>query len=306
MTEARYQLLPNRPLDDTDVIVLPVPYEQTVSYKPGTSRAPAAILAATAQLEYYDEDQRWSPFKHMGITVLPPVEKRLYESERDFHRRLEQCTAALPSRPLLLALGGEHSITPALIQGRMNNPGTVVLLDAHADLRREFEGTQLSHACPMHHVRAAGHEILMIGVRSLLDEEAARIDADPGIRCFMDRELQRPECWQALLDAIDALRGPVWLTIDMDVFNPAAVPGVGTPQPGGLSWHQALAVIEDCLFNQRLALRGCDLVELVPEPSRVSDMTAAKLSHKLISWWGKSQRLDERSEQGSQIEIDYH
>lgn len=306
MAEARYQLLPNRSLDDTDVIVLPVPYEQTVSYKPGTSRAPAAILTATAQLEYYDEDQRWSPFKHMGITVLPPVEKRLYESERGFHRRLKQCAASLPSQPLLLALGGEHSITPTLIQGRMDSPGTVVLLDAHADLRREFEGTRFSHACPMHHVREAGHEILMVGVRSLLDEEAARIDGDPGIHCFMDRELQRPHRWRALLDAIDALSGPVWLTIDMDVFNPASVPGVGTPQPGGLSWHQALTVIEGCLFNQRLVVRGCDLVELVPEPSCVSDMTAAKLSHKLISWWGKSQRLDERPEQGSQTEIDYH
>ena len=306
MVEARYQLLPNRSLDDTDVIVVPVPYEQTVSYRSGTGRAPAAILAATAQLEYYDEDQRWSPFKHMGITVLPPFEKRPYESEGGFHRRLEQCAASLPPQPLLLALGGEHSITPALIQGRMDAPGTIVLLDAHADLRREFEGTRFSHACPMHHVREAGHEILMVGVRSLLDEEAARIDADPGLRCFMDRELQRHECWRALLDAINALSGPVWLTIDMDVFNPAAVPGVGTPQPGGLSWYQALTVIEACLFNQRVVLRGCDLVELVPEPSRVSDMIAAKLSHKLISWWGKSQRLDERPEQGSQTEIDYH
>ncbi|HET8702070.1 MAG TPA: agmatinase [Nitrococcus sp.] len=306
MAEARYQLLPNRSLDATDVMVLPVPYEHTVSYRPGTAQAPAAILAATAQLEYYDEDQRWSPFKHMGVTVLPSHEKRPHESEHDFHRRLKQYVASLPSQPLLLALGGEHSITPALIQGRMDAPGTVVLLDAHADLRREFEGTRFSHACPMHHVREAGHEILMAGVRSLLDEEAARIDADPGIHCFMDRELQRSERWQALLDALNALSGSIWLTIDMDVFDPAAVPGVGTPQPGGLSWYQALAIIEACLFNQRVVLRGCDLVELVPESSRVSDMTAAKLSHKLISCWGKSQQLDKRPVQGSQTEVDYH
>ncbi|EAR20588.1 agmatinase [Nitrococcus mobilis] len=305
MAQARYQLLPNRPLDDTDVIVLPVPYEQTVSYKPGTGRGPEAILAATEQLEYYDEDQRWSPFKHMGITVLPPFNKHSAESEGDFQRRLQQGVAALPGRPLLLALGGEHSITPALIQGRMSASGTAVLLDAHADLRREFDGTRFSHACPMHHVREAGHTILMAGVRSLLDEEAIRIDDDPGIRCFMDRELQRPECWRALLAAIAALSGPVWLTIDMDAFNPAVVPGVGTPQPGGLSWYQVLAIIEACLFNPRVSLCGCDLVELVPEPSCVSDMTAAKLSHKLISWWGKSQRLDERPERGSQTEIDY-
>lgn len=306
MTEARYQRLPNRVLEGTDVVVLPVPYERTVSYKSGTRRAPEAILAATEQLEYYDEDQRWSPFKHMGITVLPPFEKRLDENEADFQRRLGQWAASLSNRPLLLALGGEHSITPALAQGRMDSPGTVVLLDAHADLRREFEGSRFSHACPMHHIREAGHQVLMAGVRSLLDEEAERIDGDPGLRCFMDRELQRPECWRALLEAIAALSGPVWLTIDMDVFNPAAVPGVGTPQPGGLSWYQALSLIETCLLNQRVTLRGCDLVELVPEPSCVSDMTAAKLSHKLISYWGKAERLDERPQRGSQTEIDYH
>lgn len=306
MVELRYQLLPNRPLEDTDVIVLPVPHEQTVSYRPGTRRAPEAILAATGQLEYYDEDQRWSPFKHMGITVLPPLDKRLSESEVDFQRRLEHCAASLPSRPLLLALGGEHSITPALVRGRMISPGTVVLLDAHADLRREYEGSRYSHACPMHHVREAGHEILMIGVRSMLDEEAKRIDSDPGIRCFQDRELHQPERWSALLDALSTLTGAVWLSIDMDVFDPASVPGVGTPQPGGLSWYRVLAILEACLFNQRVRLRGCDIVELVPEPSCVSDMTAAKLSHKLISWWGRSQRLDERPEQGSQTETDYH
>ncbi|MDN5850253.1 MAG: arginase family protein, partial [Nitrococcus sp.] len=228
-----------------------------------------------------------------------------HEGERDFHRRLQQYTASLPTQPLLLALGGEHSITPDLVQGRMNAPGTVIVLDAHADLRREFEGSRFSHACPMHHLREAGHEILMIGVRSLLDEEAQRIDGDPGLRCFLDRELQRPECWRALLDAIHAVSGPAWLSIDLDVFNPAVVPGVGTPQPGGLSWYQALTLIEACLFNQRLMLRGCDLVELVPEPSYVSVMTAAKLSHKLISWWGKSQRLDKRQEKGSQTEVNY-
>lgn len=306
MPEPRYQLLPNRSLEDTDVVVLPVPYERTVCYKPGTAGGPAAILAATEQLEYYDEDQRWSPFKHMGITVLPPFERGPSEEEDAFHRRLQRYSAALPSRPLLLALGGEHSITPALVSGRMSEPGTVVVLDAHADLRREFEGTPFSHACPMHHVREAGHEILMAGVRSLLDEEAARIEGDPGIRCFLDRQLQHPEHWRSLLDALAGLSGPVWLTIDMDAFDPGAVPGVGTPQPGGLSWYQVLAIIEACLFNQRLALRGCDLVELVPDPSGVSDMTAAKLSHKLISWWGRSQRLDERPEQGSQTEIAYH
>lgn len=306
MSELRYQLLPNRPLASADVMVLPVPHETTVSYKPGTHKAPAAILAASGQLEYYEEDLGWSPFKHMGVTVLPPVEKQLAESEAEFHDRLRREAAALPAKPLLMALGGEHSITPALVDARLPEPATVVLLDAHGDLRREYEGTRYSHACPMHHVREAGHRLVMIGIRSLFDEEAERVRTDADIQCFMDRALQRPAGWKVLLDALAALEGPVWLTIDMDAFDPATVPSVGTPQPGGLSWYQALELVEACVLNERVELRGCDIVELIPEPSCVSDMVAAKLSQKIISCWGKRHGFDGRPERGSQAGVSHH
>ncbi|MGD8430211.1 MAG: agmatinase [Ectothiorhodospiraceae bacterium] len=305
MTNLRYQYLPNRAPDDADVIVLPVPYEQTVSYKLGTRGAPEAILAATEQLEYYEEDLGWSPFKHMGVCVAPAVDKRLYEREEDFLQRLERETAAFPQRALLLALGGEHSITPALVRARMKEPGTLVLLDAHADLREEFEGSRNSHACPMHHVREAGHEIVMIGIRSLFEAEAQRISKDSGIHCYMDRALREDAVWKELLGRLRGLKGPVWLSVDMDALDPALVKGVGTPQPGGLDWYRALAVIESCVLNAQVDLRGCDIVEMIPEPSCVSDMTAAKLSQKIVSCWGKRNGFDARPETGSQTEVSY-
>ncbi len=303
--EYRYQLLPNRPLAQADVIVLPVPHERTVSYKSGTRAGPRGILDATAQLEYYEEDGRWSPLRHMGITVAAALESRADEDDGAFQRRLTMECAALPAEPLLLALGGEHSITPALTAGRMREPGTVVLLDAHADLRREYEGERHSHACPMHHVREQGHGIIMAGVRSLYEEEAARIAGDGRIDCFLDRDLQRGSRWNDLIACLRRLEGPVWLSIDMDAFNPAEVPGVGTPQPGGLSWYQAVEIVEAVTLNRHVDLRGADVVELVPEPSCVSDMVAAKLTQKIISCWGRRHGYAQRPENGSQTEVSY-
>ena len=305
MSELRYQFLPNRPLDRTDVMVLPVPHELTVSYRLGTRNGPEAILAATEQLEYYEEDGHWSPFKHMGVTVLSPTEKRLYEKDEDFHVRLREAVADLPRAPLLLALGGEHSITPPLVGARMPEPGTVVLIDAHADLRRTFEGSENSHACPMYHVREAGHRIVMAGIRSLFEEEAERIAGDDGIDCFRDRSIQRGDGWTRLMETLGGLSGPVYLTIDMDGFNPAEVAGVGTPQPGGLSWYQVLEIVDAVVGNANVDLRGADVVETVPEPNCVTDMLGAKLTQKIISAWGLRNGFRERERTGSQTEVEY-
>lgn len=306
MSELQFQLLPNAPEAEADVLILPVPLESTVSYKLGTRSGPEAILAASEQLEYYEEDGGWCPFKHMSVSVLGAMNKRLHEREGDFHGRLEQRVRALPADTgLFLALGGEHSITPALVNGRMPEPGTVVLIDAHADFRRVYEGTPYSHACPMHHIREAGHEIIMVGIRSIYEEEAERIAADPGVHLYRDRGLQRPEAWERLLAQLRGLSGPAYLTIDMDGFDPALVSGVGTPQPGGLSWFQVLDIIEGCMNAKNADWRGVDIVEAIGEPTRVTDMTAAKLAQKIVSAWGLRQGFDRRPATGPQTQVDY-
>ena len=110
--------------------------------------------------------------------------------------------------------------------------------------------------------------------------------------------------WQALIDQLSGLSGPVWLTIDMDGFDPALITGVGTPQPGGLSWHQGLDVIETLMNNRDIDLRGIDILELVPEPARVTDMMGAKLVQKCFSYWGKARGYAARPASGSQIGAD--
>ncbi len=303
--ELQYQLLPNRPLEQADVLIQPLPHELTVSYKSGTRNGPEAILIATDQLEFYEEDGGWSPFKHMGVRVLPAVDKRLYEDNADFHQRLTQYARDLPEDALLLSLGGEHSVTASLVAGRLREPGTVVHVDAHADLRSHFEGSAFSHASPMHQIREAGHGIIMAGVRSLMDAEAERIAADPAIRCYSDRALHDDASWQALLAELSELRGPVYLTVDLDAMQPGQAPGVGTPQPGGLGWYQLLAIVEAVMGNANVRIAGCDIVEMIPEASCVTDMIAAKLSQKMISNWGRCQGFPVRPADGSQAEVDY-
>ena len=296
--------LPNAPIDTADVLLLPVPYERTVTYRSGTARGPEAMLAASGQLEFYEEDLAWCPTEYLRLCVLPsfPVDASLPEAR--FHQALFDYTRQLPATPLLIALGGEHSITPEMVFARLPDGGTVVQIDAHADLRPSYLGSIYNHACPMYRLRQRGYRLMQIGIRSLHAKEAAMIAVDEGITTHFDRQLRQPGAWSHLLEQLGRLSGPVWLTIDMDGFDPALIAGVGTPQPGGLSWHQGLDILHALTNNPAIDIRGIDLLELVPEPSHVSDMTAAKLVQKCISYWGKAKGFDLRPPAGSQIGTD--
>ncbi len=272
-----FQFLPNSPVDEADILILPVPWEQTVCYKSGTSLAPAAILKATEQLEHYEEDIAWSPMKHMKVCVLETIASQTIK----FHTNLTNTVSKLPKDNLLIALGGEHSITPALIKGRMPKNGSVIYLDAHADFRKTYQGSEYSHACAAYQIFTQGYSLIMVGIRSIFEEEVEYLNK---ITTFMDRKLDM----EKVIHCISELTGPVWLTIDMDVFNPALVSGVGTPQPGGIDWYQCLDILEAVFFNKNVEIYGMDIVELIPEPSHVSEITAAKIMQKAISFWGKT------------------
>jgi len=295
----KFLSLPNAQPQQADVLILPVPYERTVTYRPGTRQGPEAILAASQQLEFYEEDAAWCPTAYLKVCVLSPLDGE-GECEEVFHDLLRRQVEALPGENLFIALGGEHSITPAMVFARMPRGGTVVQIDAHADLRPRYQGSVYNHACPMYRLRQQGYELIQIGIRSLHAGEAELIEGDAKITAYFDRSLQRSGTWQTLLQQLAALRGPVWLSIDMDGFDPALVAGVGTPQPGGLSWHQGLDILETLTGNGAIDLRGVDILELVPEASRVSDMVGAKLLQKCLSYWGKAKGFDRRPAEGSQ------
>ena len=302
--EQRFQLLPNANVDQADILIQPISYEETVCFRPGTSTAPAAILEAIDQLEYYEEELDWSPMKYLWPRVLPELKPEHWEEPPDFFRRIEKSVAALPDNNLYIGLGGEHSVTPAQVEARMTS-GTIVIIDAHADLRSDYRGNPWSHACPAWRLHQAGHQLILIGIRSIFESEADLIRSNESINTWTDSVLRNPQSWTKLLDALDRLSGPVWLSVDMDGFDPALVPGVGTPQPGGLNWHQACDIVQHLVGNPDVDLRGVDLLELIPEPSQVSQTVAAKLIQKIISRWAYPRIKDFANPQGAQMQVDY-
>jgi agmatinase len=301
----QFLAMPNAPVDEADVLLLPIPLERTVSFKPGTAKAPKAILETTEQLEFYEEDAGWSPFKHIKLSVLPEFTDDKSQTDADLHARLTEHVASLPTDNLFIGLGGEHSLTPSLVAARMPEPGTVLFLDAHGDMRTSYEGSRYSHACPVARLLEQGHQIVIAGVRSVYESEVELVENEPRITLFLDWDLRGKGQWESFLQKVNSLKGPVYLSIDMDVFNPAVVPGVGTPQPGGFFWYQMIELLESLFSRKQIDLRGVDVVEIVPEPSRVSEMTAAKLLLKIISFWGSTQGFNLKPQNGSQTQVEY-
>jgi agmatinase len=305
MTQAlQYLSLPNSSISDADVLILPVPYERTVTYNKGTARGPEAILRASEQLEFYEEDKQWCPTEYMKICVLPEVIVDESIPQERFHQSLFDQVKAFNTDALFIALGGEHSITPEMVFARMPEGGTVIQIDAHADFRPQYHGSIYNHACPMYRIRQKGYELIQVGIRSMHANEAKALSEDAGVTTYFDRQLQQNEYWQSCLRHLEGLSGDVWLTIDMDGFDPGLVGGVGTPQPGGLSWHQGLDILERLTENSHINIRGIDILELIPEPNFVSDMMAAKLLQKCISYWGTANNYQNKPASGSQIGVE--
>ena len=294
----QFLALPNTDPNEADVLILPVPYEKTVTYNRGTSAGPQAILAASEQLEFYEEDKGWCPLQYLKLAVLEQVATN--QIEKEFHQGLYETVSSLNQDNLFIAIGGEHSITPEMVFARMPEGGTVVQIDAHADFRPVYHGSVYNHACPMFRIREKGYSLIQVGIRSLHASEAQALRQDELVTTYFDRDLQKAENWQKLFDQLNGLSGDVYFTIDLDGFDPALIAGVGTPQPGGLSWHQGLDILECLTDNPNIDLRGMDIVELIPEASCVSDMLAAKLVQKMISYWGKSRGADKKQPFGSQ------
>lgn len=294
----KYQSLPNAALKDADIVILPIPYEHTVSGKGGTKDAPEAILEIGDDLEFYEEDAKWSPTKYMKVRVEKPIS--VYKEITSGINAL-----GITDKQFLISLGGEHSITPQITASVLDKKSTILFLDAHADMRPSYQGSEFSHATPTHHLLDQGHEIILVGVRSIFESEAKRIEEDKAITFFSDRVLQKESAREALLAHIAGLTGDVYLSIDLDAFDPACVPSVGTPQPGGITWFLALDILETLFANKNITIKGADLMELIPEASNVSQVFTAKLLQKIISFWGKSKGFDKTEMNGSQMEIAY-
>ena len=262
------------------VVILPIPLDRTTSYMPGTRNGPHEILVASSHMELWDEETQ-TDVHRIGIYTLPEMEFPFATME-EVVREIRRVAAELVKHDKFpVILGGEHSITPAVVAAlAAKHPGLSVLqLDAHADLRESFMGTPHNHACAMR--RTLEHaRTTQVGIRSLSTEEAAAAPTLP-TAIFYDFNMRRDADW--IERVVDSLSETVYITIDVDGFDPAIMPSTGTPEPGGLSWYEALALLRRVI--ERRTVVGCDIVELSPIPGQVApNFLCAKLIYKILSY----------------------
>ena len=274
--------LPPCPADEADAVVLPLPYERTVSYGRGTGRAPQALLEATTQIETFDEETGADFERAPRVHTAAPLAGD--EPPDEYVRRVAEAVRAFDGK-FVLGLGGEHTVTYGVACGAARDPQrtTIVQLDAHADLIGELEGARWSHGTVMRRLHERGFRIVQLGVRSLSREEYDLISAGGRITTFYAHEL--PARWAEALAMLRGLTGDVYLTLDADALDPSVLPSVGTPQPDGLTWRQTMEVFRALTSLRRGTLIAADFVEFVPSPHPPGcDLAAAKLPFKLLAY----------------------
>src|SRR5215510_12542700 len=266
--------------DNARVVILPVPLDRTTSYVSGTRNGPHEILVASSHMELWDEETQ-TDIHSIGIYTLPEMEFP-FASMDEVVCEIRWVAFELVNRGKFpLVLGGEHSITPPVVAAvAATHKGLSVLqIDAHADLHDSFMGTPHNHACAMRRTLDFA-PTTQVGIRSLSPEEAA---AAPGLltTIFYDYNMRADTRW--IDRVVESLTDTVYITIDVDGFDPAIMPATGTPEPGGLSWYEMLALLRAVI--ERRTVVGCDIVELSPMAGNVApNFLCAKLIYKILTY----------------------
>lgn len=275
------------------VVILPIPYEATTTYRRGCENGPDAILEASHQVEYYDEELDRETGCDVGIYTTGAIADTRHEKVSALHMlqvTQETVYKLIADGKFVIALGGEHSITTGVVAAyRQANPDesfTVVQIDAHGDLRHEYEGSIHNHACVMRRIVDMGLPTVQVGIRAICKEEADLIK-EKNLTVFRAREIAHQTDWidQAI---VSIPTQKVFLTIDLDGIDPTLIPGVGTPEPGGLNWYALTVFLRKVIEKHQVV--GMDIMELAPiVDSVVSEFTAAKLVYKLIGYQALAQ-----------------
>jgi len=264
--------------------VLPIPYDSTTSFQVGTRYGPQAIINASKQVELFDEETDAESYK-AGIATLDAVAPNMAGPEEMCADIFSAAKRVVRDGKFLFSLGGEHSITSALVRAVMTKHKKLSLLqiDAHLDLRNEWEGTPYSHASAMRRVLDLGSTVVPVGIRNISFDEH-RFLKSSGIKPITARQCHMDEDW---VDRVmSALGDVVYVTIDIDGFDPSVAPGTGTPEPGGLDWYQVTGLLRLVAAERKVV--AADIVEVLPIPGQaVTEFLAARLAYKLISYLEK-------------------
>lgn len=268
------------------VLVLPIPFEATVSYGHGTADGPAAIIEASQQVELYDREFDRELALEYGIHTLPALDLPA-DPAAAIEAIATAVDAAVRTGKLVVGLGGEHTISVGFGRGLLRavgGPISVVQIDAHSDLRDSYEETPYSHACIARRLLddARIEQVLQLGIRSVSPEEVTFTRTNPErVRVWYAEEVHDGQ-WRAELS--QRLQGHrVYLTIDVDGLDPAIVPATGTPEPDGLTWRETLDILRT--VTQTAQIVAIDCVELAPTAGQhAADFAVAKLLYKTISF----------------------
>lgn len=263
--------------DTAKTVLIPVPYDGTSTWIKGANKGPEAFLNASENMELYDIETDSEVYKR-GIYLANPVtEDKSPEAmvEAVYH----ETKSYLSRHKFVTLFGGEHSISIGSIRAfnEVFDDLTVLHIDAHADLRKTYQGSACNHACAMYEA-SVNTNLIQVGIRSMDYEETLVMDEE---KVFFAQDMDRSDSWME--DAIDLMSSKVYISFDLDALDPSIMPSTGTPEPGGLLWYETLEFLK-LVFSEREVV-GFDIVELCPNPKeKSSDFLAAKLYYKMLSY----------------------
>lgn len=264
-------------LENSKVAILPVPFDGTSTWVKGADKGPDAIFEASANMELFDIESEKEIYKIGIYTDEPVIEKR--SPEKMVAKVEKKVTELLNQDKFVVTLGGEHSVSigSILSHSKHFSDFSVLQLDAHADLREEYEGSKNNHACVMARAREKS-DLVQVGIRSISEEEVI----DGRSEVFFAHQMRNRTDWME--KAINSISTEnVYLTIDLDVLDPSIMPSTGTPEPGGLLWYDLLDFLKSVFLRKNIV--GFDVVELCPKPdNRAPDFLAAKLVYLLLGY----------------------
>jgi agmatinase len=264
-------------IETAKIVLIPVPFDGTSTWQKGADKGPNAFLDASDNLELYDIETDTEVYKN-GIYLANPVEENS-NPEKLVSTVHDVTKSFIRKNKFVTLIGGEHSISIGSIRAfnECFNNLTVVQMDAHADLRKQYKGSSCNHACAMYEA-SQNTNLIQIGIRSMDGIEKTVMDRD---KVFFAHEMATDDYWME--NAIDLMTENVFLTIDLDAFDPSVMPSTGTPEPGGLFWYETLDFLSK-IFKEKNVV-GFDIVELCPNKHNKSpDFLAAKLYYKMLSY----------------------
>lgn len=271
--------------NDSQIVIVSAPLEKTVSYGKGTGKGPEEIIKASHYVEFYDEELCRELCFEKGICTLEPVDLQKLSIEKSLDKIYKEVAKHIDTGKFVVTLGGEHSLSTAPIMAHYERfPNLSILqIDAHSDLRQNYEGSKYSHASVMARVAEFNSNIVQVGIRAQCKDEAV-FRKEKQIKTFYSREIKLGmygDNWQELV--VRNLSDNVYITFDVDGFDPSFMPATGTPEPGGLFWDETMNLLKIIGLEKNIV--GFDVVELAPNkfhPS--SNFVAAKLVYKLLNY----------------------